>query len=355
MNFKSVTNFFQHMVACFHEHMKNKMDDPNVEESELFEKDHRKLDKLAFEALSGKDLQAVWKQEDLRRQLGRKFYEAYVRIGILVEEESLQFVKQLQRKTEVRFYHKVFCEWYAAHFLSNYASKLLSIKLGDIVKKISPFRLQYLYQFACGLNPSVAGKIIKYVKKLDGGDKFAILCVMEQTESIENVKESICQICAKGVKINDDDSLLLQTFSVQLLEMAANNDIPIMLVRLQNSLESIDLSTAVIKTKSGLVLPTRVPFERLQICETTKEMSKHEATSILEFASKCTSLKALWYLGCRRPEFLDVGSTLSMLKSRNIQVYWRGTEDDPIYFLNLQSGCWETINDESQRRQVLTE
>ncbi|KAJ8050481.1 NLR family CARD domain-containing protein 4 [Holothuria leucospilota] len=363
LNFNSVTSFFQHMVDCFHEHLKNKMDDDNVVESELFKNEHQKLDRIAFEALSGRV--RPWMKNDLQKRLGKKFYEAYIRIGILVEEETSQLVQNptslpIEKKTEVRFYHKLFCEWYAAHFLSRYASKSLSFRLGNIVKKRNPFDLHYLYRFACGLNPSASGKIIKHIKKLKGGDKFAILCLMEKTGSIQDVKETIRQLCAEGIIISNDDSLLLQMSSLQLLEIAANNNIPITVVRLQNSLDSVDLSTISIRLKSHLTLSSRIPMEGLQISLTTREIceeittdiSEDEIIAVFEFSTKCPSLKALWYLGCTLPQRFESSPTLTALKSGNIKVFWRRLEDEPTYVLNVQSGSWElTHEDECKKWQ----
>ncbi|KAJ8019219.1 NLR family CARD domain-containing protein 4 [Holothuria leucospilota] len=352
-NFDSVTSFFHHMISCFHEHMKIKMADENVKEYELFENDHQSLDKVAFEALSGKNRQIVWMRGDLRRKLGKNFYDAYIRIGILVEEEVLRYDKEstrysIQKETEVRFYHKLFCEWYAAHYLSKYATKSVPIKLGNMIKKMSPFDLQYLYRFACGIDATASGKIIKHIKKIEGGDRFAILCILEQTGTIDNVKDTIRQLCAEGITISDDDSLLLQMSSLQLLEIAGKNEIPVSLVRLHNSLESVNLSTKALKTNSGISLTSVIPMKRLQVSLTTRAMTTDEAVSVLKFSSHCPSLKDVWYLGCVPPRSFEDHATLSTLQSRDVKVQWRRTESHPVYVLNLQTGCWENENDGSE-------
>ncbi|PIK33437.1 putative NLR family CARD domain-containing protein 4, partial [Apostichopus japonicus] len=81
LTFNSVTCFFRYMIACFHSHMKNKMSDTIV--TNLLENEHKVLDRVAFEALSGKNQKIVWKHEQLRNQLGHEFYDQYLRIGYL--------------------------------------------------------------------------------------------------------------------------------------------------------------------------------------------------------------------------------------------------------------------------------
>ncbi|PIK53466.1 hypothetical protein BSL78_09652 [Apostichopus japonicus] len=46
--------------------------------------------------------------------------------------------------------------------------------LSDILRFLDPFDLQYLFRFACGLDPNAGKKLINHLKGLPGGDKFAI-------------------------------------------------------------------------------------------------------------------------------------------------------------------------------------
>ena len=68
----------------------------------------------------------VWKKYELIERLGQEFYDQYIRVGILVEEQVIDDIYRSdsastdQYQREVRFYHKVFCEWYAAHHLAKY-------------------------------------------------------------------------------------------------------------------------------------------------------------------------------------------------------------------------------------------
>ncbi|KAJ8019016.1 NLR family CARD domain-containing protein 4 [Holothuria leucospilota] len=325
-NLNSVTSFFRYMISCFHSHMRNKMEEENVRKYELFETDHRELDRVAFEAFSGNTQKIVWEKEVLCKQIGQEFYDQYVRIGILVEEEVIDIIddpgtlitEHVQYKTEVRFYHKLFCEWYAAHYISDYLQQNPNVDLSTFLQHLDPFDVQYMYRFSCGLNSDSAEKIISYLKNIEGGDKFAILCILEQTGKVDHIKETIRQLCDEGVLISGYDSLLLQRSSMQILELAAKNDIPIEYVSLHNCLQSVDLSTSAIRTTSGLTLTSRIPVKALAVYLSNRDMTEDEAIDILQVASMCPSLRSLTYADCVPPRSFNVGPTLSTLKSRNV-------------------------------------
>ncbi|KAJ8019363.1 hypothetical protein HOLleu_42083 [Holothuria leucospilota] len=96
--------------------------------------------------------------------------------------------------------------------------------------------------------------------------------------------------------------------------------IPIKYVSLSNCLQSVNLSTAAIRTTSGLALTSRIPVEALAIYLYNRDMTEDEAIDILQFASMCPSLRHLSYYGCVPPRSFNVGPTLSTLKSRNVTV-----------------------------------
>ncbi|KAJ8050220.1 hypothetical protein HOLleu_03335 [Holothuria leucospilota] len=224
--FKTVTSFFEYMIKCFHSHMRNKMEDKNVQRYHMFEDHHSELDEVAFEGLSKRNQQIVWKKRELITKLGKAFYDQYIRIGILVEEEVIDDIygsdsastDKYQR--EVRFYHKVFCEWYAAHYLAKYAARMPD-KLSRVLRYMDPFDFQYCYRFACGLNNNAASGVIEYVKKRDGGDKFAILCILEQGDP--DILDAVLSLCSEQINFSMDDNTLLQRSTIQLLEVASSH------------------------------------------------------------------------------------------------------------------------------------
>ncbi|PIK40546.1 putative NLR family CARD domain-containing protein 4 [Apostichopus japonicus] len=230
LTFNSVTSFFRYMISCFHSHMKNKMKDENVTNFELFEHEHKLLDKIVFEALSGKNQKLLWNREQLRNQLGHEFYDQYLRIGIFVEEEVLNIADtpnvqiHIQYNTEVHFYHKTFCEWYAAHYVAEQLSSGNIDCIDYFLQNVDPFDLQYLYRFACGLNKIAAKKIIQYLQQKNESKKFAILCMLEQEDKTERFLNSVSSLVSSEVTyFNEDDSKLLQRSTLQILDIASKH------------------------------------------------------------------------------------------------------------------------------------
>ncbi|XP_071831585.1 uncharacterized protein [Apostichopus japonicus] len=120
MKFKYVTQFFKHMTRCFYDHQKQKFKDNRSNKLYLHEMEHHKLDKIAFEGLNKKNQQLSWIKTRFRQRVGPELYDQYISIGILVEEDEVSddsIGNNVLFTTMVRFYHKLFCEWYAAHHL----------------------------------------------------------------------------------------------------------------------------------------------------------------------------------------------------------------------------------------------
>ena len=189
-----------------------------------YEVKHTELSKVAYEGLSKENQQLTWGQDELCKRLGQAFYNHYIAVGILVEEEVFDETNG-QTKIEVRFYHKLFCEWYACFTLVDIVLTRDAAELKDILDKMDPFDLQYLYRFSCGINSTVGSKIIEYLKGRKDGDKFAILCILEQTGKVDDIKETIRELCSKQVAITCDHSRLLQRSTIQLLEIAAKYEV----------------------------------------------------------------------------------------------------------------------------------
>ncbi|PIK47082.1 hypothetical protein BSL78_16052 [Apostichopus japonicus] len=71
---------------------------------------------------------------------------------------------------------------------------------------------------------SVGSKIIDYLKSRKDGDKFAILCILEKSGGVDDIKETIRELCSKVVEIGKGHSKLLQRSTVQLLQIASSHD-----------------------------------------------------------------------------------------------------------------------------------
>ncbi|KAJ8049518.1 hypothetical protein HOLleu_02298 [Holothuria leucospilota] len=368
--------------------MKNKMEDENVRKYDLFETEHTELDKLAFQGLSRKNQQIVWSKHYMCERLGQDFYDQYVRIGILVEEEVLDISEDpnaiisehTQYKTEVRFYHKLFCEWYAAQHLSAYASRdnvtfdpweesgksersysdedsvqndneeepeygnNIVRQTDHYLKYLDPFDLQHVYLFSCGLNRVAADKLIGYLKTREDATEFAILCILEKMGKVKDVLKDVEDFCLDQVQINDFENLLLQRSTIQLLEIATANKISISEVCLNDCYSTVDLRGGNhLQFKSDLSMPVLTTLKQLRILEVGREITSEEFTGILQYSSKCLALKELVFWSCLLPLSVQAES-VSVLRSRNVKVIWNprfGVLSYLPYQLNLQSCLWE--------------
>ncbi|PIK54346.1 hypothetical protein BSL78_08754 [Apostichopus japonicus] len=232
--FKSVTDFLRHAMNCFHSHTRNKSKDFNAKEySKFLEHNHSELDNIAFEGLSKANQQIAWSQVEFLQRLGQDFYDQYILVGILVEEEMYDIAdgqtpgKSDKMKIEVRFYHKLFCEWFASFRVVDILCKVEdSADLEPILGKMDPFDLQYVFRFACGLNSTAGKKIIEYLKSKKDGDKFAILCILEQSGNVEGIVDTVKELCSERITISEEHSKLLQRSTIQLLQIASSHEPP---------------------------------------------------------------------------------------------------------------------------------
>ncbi|PIK36368.1 hypothetical protein BSL78_26802 [Apostichopus japonicus] len=232
--FKSVTEFFSYMIECFHSHLSNKSLAKSAKAYNIeYAVKYKELSKVAFEGLCGKkNRQLSWRKDGLCIRLGQGFCQHYIAVGILVEEEVSAVTNEqtsatdIQTRTDVRFYHQLFCEWFASFRLVEVvAATRGASELKKVLDEVDPFNLQYLYRFTCGISSAVGKRIIEYLKSRRNGDKFAILCILEQTGEVDGIKDTVRDLCSKQVDIKDGDSKLLQRSTIQLLEIASRLDV----------------------------------------------------------------------------------------------------------------------------------
>ncbi|XP_071852618.1 uncharacterized protein [Apostichopus japonicus] len=355
LTFNSVTSFFWYMISCFHSHIKNKMKDENVQNFELFEKEHKLLfakehkllDKIAFEALSGKNKKFVWNREQLLNQLGDEFYHHYLRIGLFVEEDVLNIAdtpkaqSHIQYITEVHFYHKTFCEWYAAHYVADQLSGENTDCIDEFLQTLDPFDLQYLYRFACGLNKIAGEKIIQYLQNKQSR-KFAILCMLEQEDKTDRFLKSVSDLVSSEVtSIREGDSKLLQRSTIQILHVASKNQIPISCVDLWECSPRVDESGLNLILESGLSLSILSSLQELQI-DDDRRLTNEELAAILSYSSQCTSLQELMFQLYNLPDIIPVGSIPASMKSRNVKVW--NARFISSRRLDLQTGRWQACD-----------
>ncbi|XP_071851038.1 uncharacterized protein [Apostichopus japonicus] len=348
LTFSSVTSFFRYMISCFHSHMKNKMRDRNVTNFALLEKEHKVLDKIAFEAMSGKNQKLVWNREQLRNELGHEFYDLYLRIGIFVEEEVLNIADTLnaqydiQYNTEVHFYHKIFCEWYAAHYIAEQLSGGNTDCIDEFLQNLDPFDLQYLYRFACGINKIAGEKIIRYLQQKKESTKFAILCMLEQEDKTDRFIKSVSDLVSSQVTyIMREDSKLLQRSTLQLLDVASKNHIPISDLNLQWSFSGFDGKD--IRLESGLSLSSLSSVEKISINAggLEQEFTEEEVIGLIKYGIKSSSFKELWLNNCKLPSSIKPDIIPEESRSRNVKVI----SSKEARYLDLISGQWRKPDD----------
>ncbi|XP_071851524.1 uncharacterized protein [Apostichopus japonicus] len=279
----------------------------------------------------------------------------YLRVGILVEEEILEDSKRetssgdIKTNTKVRFYHKIFCEWYASFRLAIVtANANNAFELEQILSKMDPFNLQYVFRFACGLSSSAASKIIEHLKKKKDCDKFAILCILEQTGDIEEIRKTVTELCSKEVIINRDDSKLLQRSTVQLLQIASSHDIPISDLRLKWSFSKVDNNTIILR--SGIALPSLSSLEKLLVNAGTPYkpvLTEEDIVGLLNYVLPSKKFSKLWFLNCKLPASIRPEKIPEELRRKNVQVLWPSN----ACHLDLQSGKWKKADDV----QIITE
>ncbi|XP_071851826.1 uncharacterized protein [Apostichopus japonicus] len=346
---KSVTEFFSYMIKCFHNHMRKKSLDMNTKKHmSEYEIEHTELSNVAFEGLSNENQQLSWGRDKLGERLGQGFYDHYILVGILVEEEVADVtnvmtpVKYIQTKTEARFYHKLFCEYFASFALVvKVAAARNTTEVKKILDKLDPFDLQYLYRFSCGIDVKVGSKIIEYLKGRKDCDKFVILCILEQTGEIDDdIKKSVREICSKVFFLSDSNSKLLQRFSIQLLDIASKCNIPIVDLYLFKSFSKADKDNIVLR--SGLSLGNLPTVFKIDVdIKEGRELTEEDVTGLLLYAEQSNDLRELWFLNCTLPETVHPNYIPIRLKTSNVKVFSQKSGS----YLDLDSGQWIKVDD----------
>ncbi|KAJ8048574.1 Protein NLRC5 [Holothuria leucospilota] len=338
--FKTVTEFVRTLINCVHDKMGTVVDE------------HSAIKSLCLNALSGNgNFGVIWTKDEICRTLGEHVYEEYREVGILVEKtfgtanpgSHPRGNKGAQHYTMVRFFHGIFCQWYAAQELVEVFKKSNQEYWMGILQRINPCDHQYVYRFACGMDGEVAKKIVGYLCESLQEDKFTILCIQEQTGNFGKLKETIKQICLSSVSIKAYDTLFLQRSTVELLQYAASDNITIEKVLVGQKNSTFDFKQESLKLHPGLFLPKLSTLRCLSLRDPGREVSKPDFQGLLQFASLCQSLKRIRFQDCMLP-FLqpkDLQRERTSLDEKEVDVFWK----TPVhgcdwYSLDLKSGEW---------------
>lgn len=239
----SVTSFVKYIMHCFYCHMWGKGEGSGTTPSYINESNIA-LHKVAFDGLAGDAQIIMWEKHKFCGKVGSNCLNELLKIGIIVEEKFLfidattdmSVSEVIQEKTFVRFHHKLFAEWYAAHYLFKIANKAFAVGLKSMLRKCDPFDLQFIFRFACGLKPTVTKRIVNYLNELPGGDTLATLCILEKTGSANDILEIVRKMCLKQIDFDEYESNLLQRSKLQLLSIASRNQVSSTVVILNNDL-----------------------------------------------------------------------------------------------------------------------
>lgn len=340
-DFSTVSAFFQTVIDRFHEKISS---DINVNE-------HSALSSVCFYGLLKEEKGLIWKKGEICRTLSQPLYNEYLRVGLIVEKEFCRHrVRSEQRssgsviyETKVRFFHDVFCEWYAAKKLAKIFKTASQKECKQYFEKINPLDHQYVYRFACASDSEAASKIIKHMQGMKDGEKFAILCILEQSGDFKNVDETIENICSSPVIITNYDNLFLQRSTVQVLQYASDKNINIECVWLAKTNSTFDDDKASLEMNSGICLPKLASLRQLAVHDPNRKISKEDVLGFLKYVCLCDSLKDLRFQACLLP-FLqreDLASMRNIIDEKPIDVQWEiPVHERNWYKLDIQSGKW---------------
>ncbi|PIK52552.1 hypothetical protein BSL78_10542 [Apostichopus japonicus] len=188
--------------------------------------DYSKLNKLLFDALTGKNQQIVWQKNDFKNNVGDVCYNELITIGILIEDD--------------------------------------------------------ISRFACGLNKKASSRIIKYLKGMKDGQSFASLCFFEQVGEPDDVVAIVKDLLTGGVTIGSTDSRLLQRSTIQILDIAAKSDIPITSVCLDKSFKEFEEDVIVLHSghSNQLLTVEKIHIETEQVNEEPRILTRKNVQDI---------------------------------------------------------------------------
>lgn len=339
----SVTSFFRYMVFCIHGHMMNKSRLDSKQHDTLGQNkiDHSKLNKEAFDSLNAHNRRDKWVKADLQEIIGQNCYNHFANRGILISERVMNIFdkrvsefEHIQYVEEVRFYHKLFCEWYAAHYFSKLAAEYSPDDLNKLLEGYNLLELQYLLRFACGLNSKAAGNIIKYLTLINVPDQIKMLCIIEQTGDINSIMDSVRDVCSRAIEIRKGLSKIMLRSTIQLLEIAAFSNISISCLRFWNCFISGEDAIGEHHTDSGILRPNLKNITCIEIYESEKTLSEENVVDILNYVSGCMELKTLKFFDCLMPySLIWNGAT-------HFEVLWY-TVGGEWYVFDVSSGNWK--------------
>lgn len=357
-NIQSFTSSVSYVIACFHSHMRNKSS--SKDKMRQFEREHASVDKVAFFGLRESEQSTFWGKDKVITEIGEDVYNHFTCTGIFVESDVLdtsanQNLHPIQYKAQVRFLHKIFREWYAAHHVINCIATQDSAQRTQYLEKLNPFVFPSLYLFSCGLNPEGCGFIINYLESHDSYHAFTNVCILEQVTSGSS-KQKLKERSPLEVNMNLSEIFLIQCSSLRLLELASKYKIPIEHVKIDGGIFPSAVSSDRLVLTSELSIPPLITMKKLSMNFNNQDISKERIEAFLHYFSLCSQLKQLELQHILMPKQLQ-WSALPHLRSKQIEVTWY-PGSGAVYNLDLEDGVWKNtgsgdqeINDEMYERE----
>ncbi|PIK36063.1 putative NLR family CARD domain-containing protein 4 [Apostichopus japonicus] len=318
-NCTSVTSFFRYMITCLHSHLKLKFKDENVDMLLLSENFHEELDKICFDHLNGHSYNPDISKDILIPKLGKEFLEHYLSIGILREETSvvmsnepgIQASDHVKTVSNVRFYHSLFCEWYAAHHLADALDKITPGKNDEEGK----------WQILEDLEPSHLHKVeYRCYHRQRAEPLFWRRRPTASPSRHQNTTE-----------ISDTTT-----------QIAVSREITIKKFTLDECFKRVDLERNEIVLNTDVRLPPLIDVSQLWFHQKGFQLSEEILSDIFKYASSCRNLKEISFAYVLMPLKFKEKSAFMHLKSNglnDIKVIWYSSIN--CYSLDLDSGAWQ--------------
>ncbi|PIK52630.1 putative NLR family CARD domain-containing protein 4, partial [Apostichopus japonicus] len=349
--FHSITDLFAFVLTCYYNQYWKKFPGCGQEENES---NFPALNKLCFESLYETSKQQVWEKNTFLSHVEGKCYKELISVGILREEESAKTIHDHNVcQKEVKFCHHGIVQWYASKYISAYTESGSDFSLGPVMKKIDPAKSQLFIRFCCGLSTITTEKMLKYFQS--EGKVFQIFRILEQDKDFEKfIKEAqtFCGPLAIVLKSEEKRSAdFQQSLLLQLLDIVSNSKIDLRLwLRLEHNFSAIEENTFKIILRSNLRLNIINNLEKLEVKGDKSELTTDNCSGILEYCTKCATLKSLAFIEYRMPREVQSASTLSKLQQRNVTVLWK-TEKFNHSKLDLKTGRWKNIQTNEELRK----
>ncbi|PIK61680.1 hypothetical protein BSL78_01384 [Apostichopus japonicus] len=138
-----------------------------------------------------------------------------------------------------------------------------------------------------------ADKVIKYLESGLYGENFALLCTLEKTGKVDDIKEQIKDMCKKTVSFFEGSSRLLRKSTALLLEIASTEKIPIECILFDRCYALVEEHLDHLGMISGMSIPPLVTLKELIIYGVGRRLAVKETTNIFLYVCRCDSLTKL--------------------------------------------------------------